>query len=184
MAFAVIGITGKRGSGKDTAANHLKKHGFRVLTFTNDVLAPLLKVQGKEISRDNLIELGVDLREKFGPAAMAKLITERIHLEGKYVISGIRTKPEVEYFRNKYGDDFRLISIETKDRKRYDRSKKRGIKGEAKLTFRQFMEIEKKPTEKPIPQAMKIADFSLKNDGTEKSLFKAIEDILKSTGRK
>ena len=46
------------------------------------------------------------------------------------------------------------------------------------------MEIEKKPTEKPIPQAMKIADFSLKNDGTEKSLFKAIEDILKSTGRK
>lgn len=43
MKFLVLGLTGKRGSGKDTMAEYLrKKYGFSVLTYTNDVLGPLL----------------------------------------------------------------------------------------------------------------------------------------------
>ena len=67
MKFFVIGITGKRGSGKDTVAEHLEsKYGFHVLTYLDHVLAPVLKKEGKEITRENLINLALDMRKKKG----------------------------------------------------------------------------------------------------------------------
>ena len=139
----------------------------------------MLKAEGKEVVRDNLIELAMDLRKQFGFAALAELITERIHLPGKYVISNIRMKEEVEFFRQKYGDRFMLISVECNDKKRFQRIKGRKTKGEQGISFKEFEKIEKRPTEAPIPETMKLADFTVDNNKTKTHLFRQVDSIMK-----
>ncbi|NIO22761.1 MAG: AAA family ATPase [Candidatus Aenigmarchaeota archaeon] len=181
MVLLVLGITGRRGCGKDTVAQYLsKKYGFRVLTFTDDVLAPMLKSMGKGVTRENLIELGMDMRKTFGGnAALVPALCERIGREGLWVVSGVRFREEVEYFRYNFGENFRLVSVECSAKKRFERLKKRGTKGEKGMSYQEFEKIEKEPTEKPINGVMKMARFSLNNNRTESDLHKEIDKLCR-----
>ncbi len=179
MVLFVLGITGRRGAGKDTTAEYLsKRYGFRVLTFTDNVLAPMLKSMKKKVTRENLINLAMDMRKTFGGnAALVPTLCEIIRREGLWAVSGVRFPEEVEYFRETYGDAFRLISVNCSAKKRFERLKKRGTKGEGKMTYKRFLEIEKRPTEKPIDRTMKMANFSLDNNGTKEELYRQIDKI-------
>jgi dephospho-CoA kinase len=181
MKLFVLGITGRRGSGKDTAANYLsEKYGFRVLTFTDDVLAPMLKSMGREVTRENLIVLGMDMRKTFGGnAALVPALCEMIGREGLWAVSGVRFPEEVEYFRYNFGENFRLISVKCDPKKRHERLKRRGTKGEGKMSYREFMGIEKKPTEKPIGKTMKMAELKVDNNKTKKDLYMQIDRMCK-----
>ncbi|UCD03403.1 MAG: AAA family ATPase [Candidatus Aenigmatarchaeota archaeon] len=183
----IIGLTGKRGSGKDTVASHLAdKHGFSMLDFTRDVLAPILQKQGKPVTRDNLIDLGMEGRKKAHNGVWAEKLSVIIKRRGigDYVISGVRFVEEVETFRKLLGEDFVLVSTLCDDRTRYERCRKRGTKGEGDLTFDQFMEHEKRPTEKVITETMKISDFVLDNNGTHEDLFSEADKVLKALKEK
>jgi len=184
MLLLVLGITGRRGSGKDTVAQYLsKKHGFRVLTFTDDVLAPMLKSMGKEVTRENLIELGLDVRKTFGGnAALVPALCERIGREGLWAVSGVRFPEEVEYFRDIFGDRFMLLSVECSPKKRYERLKKRGTKGEGKMGYSEFEKIEERPTEKPIVKTMRMAEFRVDNNKTFSDLYRQIDRLHKKLG--
>jgi len=184
MVLFVLGITGRRGSGKDTVANYLsKKYGFRVLTFTDDVLAPMLKSMGKKVTRENLIELGMDMRETFGgDAALVPALCERIGREGLWAISGVRFSDEVEYLRYNFGDNFRLVSIGCSAKKRFERLKRRGTKGEERMSYSEFVKIEKSPTEKPIEKTMKMAKFRLDNNKTFSDLYRQVDKLHQKLG--
>ena len=179
----VIAICGKRGSGKDTIAEYIsKKYGFKMLTYTNDVLGPLLKKEGKKITRENLIKLALDLRKKIGNDAPTKLMCEKMKRlkHNKYVISGIRYPEEVKRFRNEFGSDFVLIAVICDTKTRYERLIKRNDKGESKLTYKEFLEIDKKAeTETMIDEIIPVARFLVDNNGTEKELYKNIDLLMK-----
>jgi dephospho-CoA kinase len=180
MKFLVLGLTGKRGSGKDTMAEYLrKKYGFSVLTYTNDVLGPLLRQMGKGMTRENLIALALDMRQKSGKHVLTQLICDKIERDGCWAVSGVRYPEEVSHFRKRFGGAFRLIRIECGTRKRYERVKKRGTKGEGRLTLKQFMAIEEKETEKVINQTIKLADFSIDNNGTFGQFYKRIDALTR-----
>ncbi len=167
MKFLVLGITGKRGSGKDTAAHYLRdRYGFRVLTYTDHVLAPILKKKGRPVTRKNLINLALDMRGTKGKHILTELICRRIESRGLWAVSGVRYPEEHDYFRGRFGKNFKMVNVECEARKRYERVRKRGTKGEANITFREFMEIEKRETEKVISKTIKLADFSVTNNGT------------------
>ena len=179
MNYLVLGITGKRGCGKDTVAHHLReKYGFNVLIYTDHVLAPLLEAQGKQVTRDNLINLATDLRKQDGPAALTEMISERITSEGFWCISGVRLPEEVDFLRGFYGQNFKLMNVNCSDEKRYERLKSRGTKGEANITFEQFQETDKKVTEAPINETMKLADFEVDNDKEKKHLNEQLDRIM------
>ena len=183
MRFLVLGITGKRGSGKDTVAEYLKrKYGFHVLTYTEHVLSPILREQGKPVTRENLISLALEMRKKGGKHVLTKLICDKIGKEGHWAISGVRYPEEHEYFRKRFGRDFKLLDIVCDARKRYERILKRGTKGEGEMTFEEFMEIEKKETEKMIEQTEKLADFLLDNNGTMEELYENVDILAKKLG--
>lgn len=183
MKFLVLGLTGKRGCGKDTMAEYLKaKYGFHILTYTNDVLSPLLKEMGKEVTRENLIDLALDLRAKSGKHILTRMISDKIEKEGFWAISGVRYPEEVGYFRERFGDAFGLVYIACETKKRYERIVKRGTKGEGGMTFARFMEIEEKETEKVIGETVKLADFSINNDGTKAEFEKRIDVLAKKIG--
>jgi len=179
----ILGFTGKRGCGKDTAAIFLQReYGFRMLDFTRDVLAPLLVNQGREVTRENLISLAMGGRKKSHDGIWAEKLSDIImKAPGRnYVISGIRFNGEVGVFKSRFSDSFRLVAISCSDRNRYERVRKRGTKGESGISFSRFMEIEKKPTEKAIAETMGIADQTVENDGSLEQFHGQLKKLIKT----
>lgn len=183
MKFLVLGLTGKRGSGKDTAAFHLRdKYGFQVLTYTDHVLAPILEKEGKEVTRENLINLALGMRKEKGNQILTELICKNIRSDGFWVVSGVRYPEEYEYFKGQFLEGFKMISVGCEAKKRYERTKKRGTKGEADMTFEKFMEIEKKETEKAIDETITHAEFYVDNNGTIEELNKSLDEVVEKLG--
>ncbi len=84
----ILGFVGKKCSGKDEAASYLgSKHGFTYLDYTKDVITTILEKQGKEITRDNIVELVGRLRKEKGVEVLTVMISEKIR--GNTAISGI-----------------------------------------------------------------------------------------------
>lgn len=178
----IIGLTGKRGCGKDTAAKYLlEKYDFKMLDFTKDVLAPILVQQGKPVTRENLIDIAMLGRKKSHNGIWAEKLCANIKQRaGKdFVISGVRFREEVKVFKQDFKDDFKLVAIICDDRLRYARVKKRGTKNEADISFEKFMKTEKKETERVIAGTMKIADFAIDNNRTLDDMYKEVDEVMK-----
>lgn len=165
----ILGMTGKRGCGKDTVANYfVSEFGYKMLDFTHDILAPILVNQGKEVSRENLMELAMGSRKKYHNGIWAEKLSHLIKMQNnmKFVISGIRFSEEVAVFKKMFGDEFKLIAIVVEAKRRHERVIRRGTKGEAHLSFQEFCIIENKPTESIISETMKLADYIIDNNST------------------
>ncbi|MEM5798893.1 MAG: AAA family ATPase [Candidatus Aenigmatarchaeota archaeon] len=174
--MVVIGLVGKRYSGKNVFAEYVaKKYGFQLLDFTADVLAPLLKKKGKMITRDNLIELATEMRKRHGNDVLAKLLAKKAKKKN-IVISGIRFPEEVTYFKNCF-PNFLIVAILAPAKQRWKRRIEAG-KGEMKMSFRQFLDIEKRETERHIDRIIKDADLRIKNDGSKKELYLKIDRLI------
>ncbi len=178
----IVGITGKRLSGKSAVAGYLRKgYGFRVLCFTEDLLKPILEKRKEPVNRMSLIELGMEIRKKRGSRdALARLLARKIS-KGKYAIAGIRFPEEASFFRKKFGKDFILIAVEASEKTRFRRAGA-NMRFKDVISMRDFLEVEKLPTERVIPKTMKLADFSVGNDGARKGLEREIDRLMKDLG--
>jgi dephospho-CoA kinase len=177
MVRLVIGLTGQRYSGKSEASIALSKKGFQILDFTADVLAPELKRQGKAVTRQNLIALATSLRKKYGTDILSRRLLKKA--KGQLIaISGIRFPEEVACFKKAFGPAFKLIAITAPAKIRWARAAKME-KGEGKLSFKDFLAVEKAVTELNIPKLIKIADFRISNKSTKAIFYKKIDKIIK-----
>ncbi|MCH8003723.1 MAG: AAA family ATPase [Nanoarchaeota archaeon] len=137
----IIGLTGKNAAGKGELANHLKSKGFVYLSLSDALRGEATK-QGLDHSRDTLIRLGTEMREKFGNGILAKRINEKIKQnKGNFVVDSIRNPGEVEELRK--NDGFILIGVHTDAKIRFERLMKRKRVGDSR-TFEEFMEHEKR----------------------------------------
>lgn len=173
----LIGLTGTNGSGKGEAAAYFKKKGYAYFSLS-DVIRDALRTDGKEDSRDNLIEKGNELRKKHGPDILARMAMERV--EGKAVIDSIRNPSEVEYLRKE--KEFILLAIDAPVELRYERVKQRG-RQESVSTLEEFIKKEKEEmtdSEKgqQLHSCIKMADFVILNDGTLEDLHLKLEEIV------
>src|SRR3989338_234154 len=182
----IIGLTGKNASGKGEAANYLKTKGF-VYYSLSDVLREEATKRGIEHSRDNLIDLGNELREKFGPNYLAKQINNKIGDSKKlstndhfFVVDSIRSPYEAkELMKNK---DFILVGIDATIEIRFERLLRRNRLGDAK-TLEEFKKQEerenlKSDTNQQLDETFKLADIVIANDETLEELHKKIDEML------
>jgi len=177
----VIGLAGQRLSGKNLFAYYLrKKYGFSVLDFTINILSPILRKQGKSITRENLVRLAMSLRKKYGIDFLVKNLRERIK-NGKYVIAGIRFPEEAIYLKKEFGKDFILIGIECDAMIRYERAKKKKTKEDRGMTYGDFLRKERFPTEKIIPETMKLSNLTVTNEKSKKDLYEKIDQVMEKT---
>ena len=112
--MVIVGLTGKRGCGKDTLARHLReRHGFETLDFTQDVLSPILVNRGLPVTRQNLIDVAMAGRKRSHDGIWAEKLSVLIKRRPNkdFVISGVRFVEEVKVFRQNFHRDFRLIAI-------------------------------------------------------------------------
>jgi dephospho-CoA kinase len=180
MSKIIIGFVGHIASGKDVCKKYImEKYGassHRYSTVLRDVLNRLYL----PINRENMQDLSLDLRNRFGSDLLARVIIEDInHDENEIVIiDGIRrledTKNLTEKFPNLY-----TIGIDVKAELRYERLVKRAENvGDAEKTFEQFLSDDKKEAELEIPTVMAAAQYKIDNNGSFEELYAQIDKII------
>ncbi|MGB2763475.1 MAG: AAA family ATPase [Candidatus Aminicenantaceae bacterium] len=173
----LIGLTGTNGAGKGEAAAYFKKKGYTCFSLSDLIREELIK-KGKDVTRDNLIKMGNQLREKGSPEILARLILKKIR--GRAVIDSIRNPKEIDYLKKQ--KNFILLAIDAPVELRYKRAKKRG-REESVSTLQEFIEkeAEEKTNRKKGQQLLnciKMADFVVINDGSLENLHKKLEKLI------
>ena len=182
----IIGLTGKNAAGKGELAEYLKSKGFAYFSLS-DALRDEATKQGLDHSRDVLIKLGTEMREKFGNSILAVKINETIaELKNKdIVVDSIRNPGEIEELRK--NDGFILIGVHTDSKIRFERLVKRGRLGDAQ-TFEEFVEHEKKENNnegsgQQLDRCMGMADKIIDSNGTIEEANKDLDSYMDSLKR-
>lgn len=177
----IIGLTGANASGKGEAAGYLKSKGFEYYSLS-DILREEAKARGIELSRENLIRLGNELRAKNRPSILADLAIKKIKAKGNYVIDSIRNPFEVKALRELSG--FKLIGIDAPVEIRFKRAVARKRPGDPE-TLEEFVEKERRENmaetaNQQLDNCLKLADTVIINDSTIESLRKKLDLVLKT----
>ena len=184
----IIGITGTFGSGKGTVVEYLaNQRGFKHFSVRS-YLSEILKNEGKETNRDNLVYIGNKLRSKFGPGYLAEELYKRAKkTNSNSIIESLRNASEVEALRNK--GNFYLFATDADPKMRYERIKKR--KSETDLiSFEEFIKNEKRefvskdPNKQNLSACISMADYVFENNGTIAELYNRVESVLDEIEKK
>jgi len=179
----IVLIVGLPGSGKDAVARSIEEElGYKVLRMSDELLSEL-EERGLPPTRENMRKVGMELREKMGMGAIARLVIKRIREMGDFdgfVINGIRNIEEIEEFKREFGDEVVTIAILASKRLRFLRLLKRGRKGFDKDVFEDFLaEDEKEIRTFHLGDAIAMADYFVVNEGSLEELkWKVISLIL------
>jgi len=175
----IIGITGPARSGKDTVAEYLRKeHAFKKLVFS-DIIREEAEKRGMP-SNDKMVLsfLGTELRKEQGNAVLAKIISEKIKEKQDYVLVGFRSPEEVDYIRNEH-PDFALIAITAERPARFKRRSSEDPQEKSEF----FQRDEYDMATKGLSKVIRLADYTIQNNGTKEQLHKKIERLLEEVNK-
>jgi dCMP deaminase len=176
----IVGLTGRNASGKTEVSEYLKSRGFEYHSLSDEIREEI-RARGQEITRDMLIRVGTELREKFGPGILAERILLRLGHERNYVVDSIRNPTEVEVLRRR--KDFVLLGIDAEEAIRFQRSCARGREGAAS-TLEQFAAEEARelnsdnPASQQLLATHRLADVTVANNGTVAELHQKLDTLI------
>lgn len=180
----IIGITGTYCAGKDTAAGILERKGFIHISIS-DILNQYCTAQGKEPTRENLTEMGNNLRKEYGAGILGKLALDGMQKGKNYVVTSIRNPAEVVELRKSL--DFYLIKLDApldlryaRFIKRHDSVKDKNIKTKQEFIAREESEKSNDAKGLQLHKVFELADTTIKNDADEKNLEKQINSFINS----
>jgi len=126
--MTVIGTVGLPGSGKGEAAEVAREHDVPVITM-GDVIRQECRDRGLDPETYHG-EIAQALREENGPAAIAErslpMIRDALDGNETVLVDGLRSGVELDAFREAFGEDFFLVSIEAPFAVREERLAERG----------------------------------------------------------
>jgi dephospho-CoA kinase len=172
----LIGLTGTNGAGKGEAAAFFKTKGYACVSLS-DILREELRARGQDVTRDNLIRVGNELRERFGSDILARRTMAKI--TGRTVIDSIRNVNEVVYFRA-HGD-FLLLAFDAPLGVRFARVTARG-RNESAASLEDFRKKEEEEraggeAAQQLEACMAMADHLVRNEGTLEDLNRKLEKL-------
>jgi len=175
----IIGLTGTNASGKSTLLCYLKSKGFDHFSLSEVIREELVR-RKLAVSRQNMIDVGNELRARFGASFLADKIKTKIQANDT-VIDSIRNIAEVNSLRKLL--HFYLIAIDAPAASRFERAKLRG-RIENAATLSEFLDIEEKENSddirhQNISACTALADYQIQNDRDLSDLFEQVENILK-----
>ena len=175
----IIGITGNYAAGKDCVGDILQEMNFFHHSFS-DILREELTKRGQEHTRDNLINIGNELREKFGANVLALRSLEKVEEGENYVFTSIRNPSEVELLLKR--EDFMMANIVAPDDVRLQRIVKRNKPGDPttieELRQKEAQENSTDPNAQQLQKVASMASVTISNDSTLEKLKEKIEELI------
>lgn len=174
----LIIVTGMPGAGKSEVANVFHKNGLPIVVM-GDVIREEVKRRGLDANRENTKKIALELREKDGPGAVAKVCVEKLKENDTeiVVIEGCRSLAEVDVFDD-YAEEVTIVSVHTSPLTRFTRLKSRG-RDDAPLKWESFKERDLMEINLGLGGVIAMSDVVLINEGSIEELQKASEEILK-----
>jgi dCMP deaminase len=175
----LIGLTGRNAAGKGEVARYLQKKSFYYYSLS-DAIRDEIRSRGEQPTRERLIIIGNELRQRHGAAVLAERILSKIEDDKHYVIDSIRNPSEVEAFRE--AKHFKLIRVEAPPEVRFQRIVNRQRESDPK-TYEEFVALENREAEgddtsQNLVKVELMADYPLINDGPIETLYAQIDDLL------
>lgn len=175
----VIAFTGMPFSGKSEAVKIAKEKDVAVVRM-GDMVWRETKKRGMKLTGKNVGFVANEMRDKHGKHVWAektvKKIIRNIDSE-KIVVDGVRNLEEVEFFKEKLGDDFLLIAITASDETRYKRAMKRGRKDDIK-DIDKIKERDEREKNWGIQKVIDSADITIDNNKDLESFREKVSNVL------
>ncbi|MDA4123107.1 MAG: AAA family ATPase [Thaumarchaeota archaeon] len=115
----ILAITGMPGAGKTTASQALETMGLKRIAM-GDMIREETKRRGLHPDDKNMGMVMRDVREKYGPGAVAELCLQRIEPmknEKVMVVDGVRSAVEVDVFKR--AGEVKLLAIHASRERRF-----------------------------------------------------------------
>ena len=179
--MAVIGLTGKNGSGKGEVAELLKQRGFQYSSLS-DALRTELREKGEEISRMKLVKVGRALRARYGAAVLACRIGAEIDTSIDHVIDSVRNPAEAEWMKDNV-PGFQLWNVTADARIRFTRIRARQRESDPQ-TLEAFLELEAMEATatdssgQDLEGTARLADAEVANNTTLDELQALVSNLL------
>ncbi len=177
----IIGLVGEKLAGKDEVAKYLiGKHQAFHIKFSS-LLDEILDILDMPKTRRNEIDLGLGLREVFGPEILYRSLKKRVVASENpmAVINGIR----MDEFEKIVADlGAKTIYVTAPLELRFQRYQQRHEKvDDGKMSLEDFAKQDREElTEKGIPELGKRAEFKIENTGSLEELYKKIDEVILS----
>ena len=174
----IICLTGMPGAGKGIVSDIAKTIGIPVYVM-GDVVREEATRRGLPHKPEILNAIAKELREKEGPAAVAKRVASKIAgtKSGIILIDGIRSLHEVNVFKE-YGDIV-IIAVHASPKTRFERLRKRNRPGDPK-TWDEFVSRDFLELGFGIGNVIALADYMIVN---EEDRDKAVEHASRILAR-
>lgn len=165
----IIGVTGKNAAGKGLAIEYYKSIGYSAISLS-DIIREEATLRNLPHSRDNLINIGNELRTNFGPNILAARsnikIKELLKSSKGVVIDSIRNEHEITELRK--NNNFKLLAIMANPKVRFERIVARNRLGDPK-TFEEFIELENREAKgnsnaQQLDRCIEISDIKVTNE--------------------
>lgn len=175
----LIAVVGMAGSGKSIATDYLQDKGWTKLYF-GGVIYDHMREEGIEITPASQKEYREKIREKYGMAAVAVLLKDKIkeaYAKGDTVLDGLYSWDEYLVLKNEF-KDLKLIGVVCDKELRYERIGKREDRpfNRDEIHIRDTSEIENLAKGNSIS----FADYYIFNNGTIENYEERLLEILDS----
>jgi dephospho-CoA kinase len=174
----IIAVIGMCGSGKSEAVKFFEQHGYSKVYFGGVVMEEMKRL-GLEVNESNERMTRENLRKEFGMGAMAVKSLDKIealYKNSNIVIESLYSWDEFKIVKEKFRDSFKLLTIYTSKKLRYERLAKRPFRPltEGEARSRDYSEIEKLDKGGPIA----FTDYLVLNDGSLDELNRKLKTYL------
>lgn len=175
----VVALVGMPGSGKSEVAAVFEDNGYKRIRF-GDITDEGVKQRGLLLNEDSERLVREDLRKQHGMAAYAIVNLPRIEAaltHSNVIIDGLYSWEEYKYLRDNLAGNLLILTVFSPPALRYGRLAIRKIRPltEQQARSRDYAEIENVNKGGPIA----MADYTILNDSTLKSLIQQTENIIK-----
>ena len=177
----LIGLTGRNAAGKGEVAKYLQTKSFYYYSLS-DAIRDELRARKLEVSRESLIQVGNELRQRFGPSVLADRIVELTRARPK-LRHRFHPKSCGSRDASQSRKDFKLIRVDAPLQTRFERTVARRRENDP-ITFEAFVALDNREasgdaTSQNLIEVEKLADEVLVNDASLEELRPKIDVLVR-----
>jgi dephospho-CoA kinase len=171
--FLVIGVSGRIGAGKTSAAQYLSStYDFQYIRYSQ-VLSGWL---GNPETKSGLQEIGWQVMNGGKQAELNRWLLAQITPDKSVAVDGLRHPVDHESLAKKFGSSFHLLYIDTARETRWMR-----LTGRARYqTPEEFEAADSHPVEQQIESLRPKAETVLRNEGSLEELHASLDIVIRN----